>query len=346
MDTLRVLAAETDGRAIVNRNDLEGGLKQVVRDASAYYLLGYNSTRAPADGRFHEIKVRVKRPGTQVRARKGYWALTAEETARALTPPKPGPDPGVANALAAVESPSRARHIRTWIGTAPAENGRTRVSFVWEPVSSVPGERRPSAARVALTAAGEDQVFFRGRIEPQAAQSAQPGVAGAAVRGARAEFDVSPGRVQLRVSVEDTAGQVLDSDMLDVEVPDYTAPQIRLTTPQVVRARSALEFRALNADPAALPAAGREFSRTERLLIRFSAIGPGSEQPATSVRLLNRAGQPMSDLQARPLTGDDSSRLQVDLPLAGLPAGDYIVEVKSSAAGSEARQFVGFRVVS
>ena len=76
MDTLRVLAEQTDGRAIVNRNDIAAGMRQIVRDTSSYYLLGYNSTQAPSDGRFHEIKVRVKRPGIQVRARKGYWALT------------------------------------------------------------------------------------------------------------------------------------------------------------------------------------------------------------------------------------------------------------------------------
>ena len=63
-------------------------MKQITRDSSAYYLIGYNSSQAPADGKFHEIKVRVKRPGMQVRARKGYWALNAEQTARALAPPK------------------------------------------------------------------------------------------------------------------------------------------------------------------------------------------------------------------------------------------------------------------
>ena len=47
-DTLRVLAINTDGRAIINRNDLEKGLRQVVRDTSAYYLVGYNS---PVAGR-------------------------------------------------------------------------------------------------------------------------------------------------------------------------------------------------------------------------------------------------------------------------------------------------------
>ena len=78
MDTLRVLSEQTDGRAIVNRNDLDVGMKQIIRDSSAYYLLGYNSSQTPSDGKFHEIKVRVKRAGVQVRARKGYWALTTE----------------------------------------------------------------------------------------------------------------------------------------------------------------------------------------------------------------------------------------------------------------------------
>ena len=47
IDTLRVLAENTDGRAIVNRNDLAAGMKQIIRDSSAYYLVGYNSTQAP-----------------------------------------------------------------------------------------------------------------------------------------------------------------------------------------------------------------------------------------------------------------------------------------------------------
>jgi hypothetical protein len=193
-------------------------------------------------------------------------------------------------------------------------------------------------------------MYFRGKVDPVASQAATTDGAAATApagspRGGRVEFDAAPGRVQFRVSVEDDGGQVIDTDMLDVEVPDYTAPQVRLTTPQVLRARNAVEFRSIKSDPSAVPAAGREFARTERLLIRFSALGPGSEQPTTSVRLLNRAGHPMSDLQAQPIETSERSRLQVDLPLAGLPAGDYIVEVKSSAGASEAKQLVGFRVV-
>jgi VWFA-related protein len=61
LNTLRVLADETDGRAIINTNDLDRGLRQIVRDSSAYYLLGYTSSLAKPDGRFHKINVRIKR---------------------------------------------------------------------------------------------------------------------------------------------------------------------------------------------------------------------------------------------------------------------------------------------
>ncbi|MGH9410977.1 MAG: VWA domain-containing protein, partial [Vicinamibacterales bacterium] len=47
LDSLRVLADNSDGRAIVNRNDLASGMKQIIRDSSGYYLLGYTSSSAP-----------------------------------------------------------------------------------------------------------------------------------------------------------------------------------------------------------------------------------------------------------------------------------------------------------
>src|SRR5262249_55502544 len=97
LNTLRELADSTDGRAIVNRNDITMGMKQIVRDNSAYYLLGYTSSQAPSDGKFHDIKVRVKRPGVQVRARKGYWAMNREETIAALEPAKPSAPSAVQN---------------------------------------------------------------------------------------------------------------------------------------------------------------------------------------------------------------------------------------------------------
>jgi VWFA-related protein len=357
MDTLRVLADQSDGRAIVNRNDLDTGMKQIIRDSSAYYLIGYNSTQAPADGRFHEIKVRVKRPGIQVRARKGYWALTAEETARALAPPKPALPKPVEEALASVERPGRAAVIRTWIGTSRGENGKTKVTFVWEPIPKAPGDRsRPAEepSRVAVMAVGVDGApYFRGRVPDVALAAAAPpaslpatspaGTTAAAPRPpSRVTFDAPPGKMQLRLSVEGAGAQVIDSEVREITVPDLTAPQPLLGTPGVFRARTAREFQQIKTDPDAVPVAAREFSRTDRLIIRVPAYAPGDTAPTLTARLLNRGGQPMTDLAVAPSAASKSDQ-QIELPLAGLAPGEYIIEVKAAGEG-DVKQLVGFRV--
>src|SRR5262249_45365888 len=165
-----------------------------------------------------EIKVRVKRPGVQVRSRKGYWALTAEETARATAPKKPGAPPEVQAALAPVNEPMRTRFIRTWIGTSRGENGKTRVTFVWEPSQKTPGDggRHEEPQRVALMAVGEAGTpYFRGRVPDVAfaSTSAATGTGGASgnrgapSRPSRVTFDAMPGKMQLRVSVEGAGDQ-------------------------------------------------------------------------------------------------------------------------------------------
>ena len=341
-DTLRALAENTDGRAIVNRNDLAAGMKQITRDSSAYYLIGYNSSQAPSDGKFHEIKVRVKRPGVQVRARRGYWALNREDTARALAPAPSAPAKPVEAALAnlAVASrTSRTSVVRTWIGTSRGEDGRTRVTFVWEPI---PAGGRTAAgeepAWVTLTAVGPDGApYFRGRVPsvppPAATVGAPPRPP------TRVTFDANPGTMQLRVSVEGAASQVLDTDTRDITIPDLTAAHAVLGTPQVFRARTVRDYQLLKADADAIPLPSREFSRTDRLLIRVPAYGPGGTTLVLNARLLNRAGSAMIDLQAGP--SPNASEQQIELPLSGLAPGEYVIEV---TAGDEANELVGFRV--
>jgi VWFA-related protein len=347
MDSLRVLAENTDGRAIVNRNDLVTGMQQITRDSSAYYLIGYNSTQAPTDGKFHEIKVKVKRPGVQVRSRKGYWAFTREDAARALAPPKPSlPKPVEAALSAAVARPSSAAVVRTWVGTSRGENGKTRVTFVWEPIAKV-GEaaaaRREPPARVALTAVGPDgNLSYRGKVDGVLL----PAVGGQSpsLRGGSISFEVAPGKVQLRLSVESATSSVLDSEVRDVAVPDLTGAQPLLGTPVLFRSRTLRDFTQLKADVDAVPIALREFTRTDRVLIRIAAYGPGGSSPALSVHLLNRTGQPMTELPAAasPRPGEQ----QFELPVSNLAPGEYVVEVKATGDGGGATELVAFRVTS
>src|SRR6185437_5009909 len=69
IDTLRMLAENTDGIAFVNSNDLTGQMRRLAADLTSYYLLGYSSTNARLDGGYRKIRVKVTRPGIDVRAR-------------------------------------------------------------------------------------------------------------------------------------------------------------------------------------------------------------------------------------------------------------------------------------
>lgn len=340
MDTLRSLAENTDGRAIVNRNDLASGMAQITRDSSAYYLIGYNSSQAPADGKFHEIRVRVKRPGVQVRARKGYWALNAAETARALAPPQPEPPSAVSNALTTIAArTSSAAVVRTWVGTARGENGKTRITFVWEPIQRAPGDaaRSDPPARVSVMAVGADgSPYYRGKVD------GVPAAGAAAARGGQASFEVPPGKMQLRLSVEGAGSQVLDTELREVPVPDLTTPQAVLGTPALYRARTLRDFQALKTDASATPIAAREFNRTDRVLIRVPAYGPGAAAAPLTVHLLNRAGQAMSEIPVTPAPTE--SEQQMEIPLSGLAPGEYLVEITSNADGAAVKELVGFRV--
>ncbi len=73
-DTLTTLAANTGGAAFTDSNDFGEAFKRVDRDMSAYYILGYSSTKTTRDGRFRRIQIRVKTPNVRVEARAGYYA--------------------------------------------------------------------------------------------------------------------------------------------------------------------------------------------------------------------------------------------------------------------------------
>ncbi len=174
-DSLRVLASNTDGRAIVNRNEPVPELKKMLADTSAYYLLGYTSTEAPRDGKFHEIQVRVKRKDVEVRARKGYWAYSSEDAARASSPVREGPPAAVESALGALVT-SREHSVRVWVGAARGEAGRASVTLAWEPTSPdgpstcCAGGRSADSERV-------DHVHPHGDVRPGRRALPRPGPA-------------------------------------------------------------------------------------------------------------------------------------------------------------------------
>ena len=336
-DSLRVLADQTDGRAIVSRNEPMPALKQMVRDVSAYYLLGYTSSVAPRDGKFHPIEVKVKRRDVEVRARKGYWAYTAEEVERASAPPKPGAPPEVnaaLDSLAQAVEPSARRPFLTWIGAARGPEGKTSVTLAWEAAPGSGAGADDAINRLALTATSQQGDEIYTGAAPRDTTAPRP--------SGQVTFAAGPGPLRVRVSAENAAGRRLDTEDLTFDVPDFTATGPIIATPQVFRGRTARDIQQIRAAAAPIPAAMRQFSRTERLLVRFASYGPGGTTPKVTMRLLNRLGESMSALPAPVLAA--SGLFESDLGLGGLPPGDYLIEIAAAANDETARTLLAIRV--
>jgi VWFA-related protein len=335
-DSLRIIADQTGGMAIVNFNDVSGPLKQMIHETSAYYLLGYTTTETKHDGKFHEIKVSVKRKGLTVRARKGYWAYSEDDMAKAATPAAPAAPREVTDALNALAPPPRSRAVRTWVGIDRGADGKAAVTLVWEAIGQ-PGGHDDVADRVDVIAGSSSgESAFRGRVEkdPHAAQPS-----------GRVTFAAKPGVLHLRLAAQTADGAQLDADSLDVTVPDFTAVGPLISTPAVYQVRTARDVQQIANGNTPMPEAGREFSRAERLVLRFNAYGPAESAPVLTARLLNQHGDAVSALAA-PTRGADGF-YQLDLPLAGLAAGDFVVEVEATSRdGAKTHVFVAFVVTA
>ncbi|MFZ1010043.1 MAG: VWA domain-containing protein [Candidatus Sulfotelmatobacter sp.] len=74
-ETMREMARETGGRAYVNQNEIKVGVQRAVDDEFAAYTLGYYPDNKKYDGKYRQIKVKVKRDGVELQNRRGYYAI-------------------------------------------------------------------------------------------------------------------------------------------------------------------------------------------------------------------------------------------------------------------------------
>ena len=322
---LRSIAEQTGGAASINDADLAPAVTRAVADLDHYFVLSF-APSGPADGKFHPVQVRVKRPGVQARSRSGYWAPDAAVAAAAAKAAAP-------KSTLPLRASRSSPYIRPWIGMSRGPDGLTRVTVTWEP-----GDRPPRNQRVASIVikalASDGKVLFEERIGAGDVD--------------RAAFDAPPGYVALEMAIQSSSGADLDTDYRGISVPNLQVTRPTFGTPQVLRTRNARDFAEMSQKADAVPVASRTFSRTERLLVRVPAYGPGSSTPVITARLLNRRSIPMRQLQVvdAPLP---PGTVQFDLPLAGLAPDEYRVELAASnPAGSkdEAKEMIPIRVTN
>ena len=329
LDTLHTLADGTDGMAVQNSNDLDVGLARIANDLSSYYLLGYLSSNARLDGKYHTIKVRVKRPGVDVRARRGYRSATEEEVAaarKAANPPTTSSKDTVTTAMAGL---SRLRpDWRFSMNAVPiAADGSKQISTIviaGEVPAGEGGRAWTNGGTIALDVrAGDATATARVPLTAGERSFAVP---------LRLSTPVSSGDLDVRASV--TASDPSAAPFTDMLRLDLATS---LGQPMLFR-------RGPTTGNRLVPAGSFQFSRTERLHLEFPA-GAGAK-PGTA-RLLDKSGEPLSI----PVTTGERTDAQTgqrwltaDVTLAALAAGDYAVEFTTGDRAAQKKVMTAIRV--
>lgn len=332
-DDLRMMADQTDGHAVLDVGNVSQAMQKIFADVGSYYLLSYYSTNPRLDGRFRRIRVEVKRPNTDVRARPGYLAPTeAEARAAGAGSTRAGvkaPPPTVTRALDAI-APARGNlpvRVQAAGGSATIRavieidaatakqaewisGGTLKVTF--EPERTL-GSTQAAVAQTITVAIepGQRSIPIEGTTEPLAAGR----------YSVRAELTPRGGRAPLQVTTFAT-------------VPQAAA---------LVGTGALALRRGPSTGLAYVPTADPRFRRTERLRIEVPINGDGF---TGSGRLLTREGQPLQVVVNHTTRADARGQLAVgEVALAPLAAGEYVLELSLTKDGKTEAVNYGFRII-
>ena len=321
-DVLLALAYGS-GAEPVTTNDLEGPLRRVVRQSSAFYLLGYNATNLPMDGKFHQIKVRVKRDGLEVRARSGYWAPRATDVARAREVAAANQlPPAIARAFSELPAETGRRPADFWIGIAPGRDGGGDVTIAWAARGTIADR---TAASVDVEATRGLTAVHSGVVDPKGLT-----------------FNASPGPLSVTLTVRDAAGDIIDRDARTIAIPQPSRATLALSTPVVFRARNPVELRALGEVASPPVYASRDFERSDRLRVRVMLYGSESEGADVSARLLGARGASLSELPIQPAT--TPGIYQLDLAPASISRGEFVIAIQAQKGTERVEAMVPIRI--
>jgi hypothetical protein len=237
-ESLAYLAEQTGGFAVVNTNDLAGGLSRISNDVRDYYVIAYepdHDTFAPKGKppRLHKIAVNVRRAGVRVRTRKEFIGVSDPE--RPSGPPTPAQQL-VRAAISPFSDATIALHATNLPGYSPGRGMFVRTVLHLDAKAlafstDASGTRRASADLVGLVynsdGAQVDTIStgFDVTLENRAAEQA---IENGLVYTARVPIK-NPGGYQLRYAVRDRRSGAIGSVGGFVNVPNVTGGAFALS---------------------------------------------------------------------------------------------------------------------
>jgi VWFA-related protein len=282
-DSLRVVADETGGFAVLNQNDFRSAFSRILEDNSSYYVLGYYPTNEKLDGRFRNVQVRVLPPGLKVRSRKGYVAPVPGKKEKPL---KGSPEERTSPALRdALDSPIAVSGLTISAFAAPFKGAGANVAIALSIEVDGSGLKFTQTPQGLFADDLEITLFAAdgsGKIKDGAhdvvALSLKPATHDLVRQGlfrVIRRIQVPPGKYQLRIGARESGGGKVGTVVYDLDAPDFTKGNLSMSGIALASAAGS-RFPTASPDPSvnefkdvlpAPPSASREFPHNDTLAV-------------------------------------------------------------------------------
>jgi len=348
-DVLYSLAYDTGGRALVNNNDINLGIRQAMEETSKYYLLAWRPPQEVAErGKVKRIEVSIAgQPELKVRTRRGI----AEAISSALTVSN--------NPIGLLANTSTGTELMTALNSDLPQRDI--------PASLVVAYRNVSPGTFALKASMQISSAALSFADVNGKQSATVDVAGIirdqngkqvssfnkrlavgadsnAVDPVRKlvfyNYDASltPGSYQIRAGVRDTKSGRIGSATQSVEIPDISTGRLALSSLMLNEHTEAEDEEEASEKIGVRKGVAQRFARDSRLrfltyVYNAAPVAANDGEPDLNVEVkILRGNQPVLSPALREVAierGTDTKSFPyvAEIPLAGLQAGEYALQV-------------------
>lgn len=350
-DSLRLMANDTGGIAVLNSNDFRTGFSRILDENSSYYVLGYYPSNDKRDGRFRNVQVRMLKPGLRVRARRGYYAPKgkAEEpkpagregTSPELRAALSSPIPISGLTMAAAATPFRGASPNDAIALALEIDG-ARLKFT--PASDGRFQNTIEISLYAADASGKIKAGARDVLSLNLQPQTHAVVSRSMIRVVK-RLQVPPGRYSLRIGARDGNGGLVGSLIYDLDAPDFSKAPLTMSGVAITSASSSRvptttadkdvnEFKDVLPSP---PTATRDFPQGDTLAIFtevYDNLGKAPHRVLLTASVLTDDGKTAfttsDERRSEELQGASGGYgYQSQIPLTGMAPGRYVLRVEA-----------------
>ncbi len=357
---LAVLPDRTGGRLVLDPVRPDDRMAEVFRESESYYVLGVPPAYTARDGSFHRIRVEVGRRNVTLQARRGYYApggaprrppRMRDDVPAALGSAIAGlwPRTDVALALSAepVAVPDLSGATVAMVLSVREAPNPSQAGLFTPPATTAPALVRVLAG--AFDRNGESLGYERQTL------SVTPHRAD----GQAFEFEVlstlplKPGRYELRAAVEDSRLGRAGSVYTYVDVPDFRRAPLTMSGLflEAMPARISVPSAAFSGLLPVQPTARRVFDHGDRVT-GFVRIYQGVSRAAmpgyVAARIVDDADHVVFQQESRIVPAQFGATRAMDLslevPVARLSPGPYLLTVEARHGNETARRDVRFEV--